>query len=142
MKILTITIICMLSCNYLYGFEMNTETISFIESTNGTNKKINKKGAIGEYQITYICLQDYNQYHSQKISRDKLYIQSVNFQVYYWYMNKRIPQMLEYYGYKDCVDNRIICYDWGIGNFIKWMNREEVLPLETIEYIRKYKERN
>jgi hypothetical protein len=51
-----------------------------------------------------------------------------------WYMNKRIPQMLKHYKRKDTIENRLWCYNAGIGMLLKGIK-----PKETKEYINKYK---
>jgi len=47
---------------------------------------------------------------------------------------KKIGKML---GKDDSFENRLIAYNWGIGNFRKYQRGEKELPQETIDYIRK-----
>ena len=45
-----------------------------------------------------------------------------------------------FYDIPDTIENRLICYNWGIGNLRKKVrNRSNYLPKETINYIKKYK---
>ena len=113
--------------------------ISTIESGNNPNAYNPKAGAVGLFQITPICLKEYNQYHWAKYTRQNLYDPKINRKIASWYLQRRIPQMLKYYGYKITVENVLICYNWGIGNFIRWkQGRIKKLPRETREYVRKY----
>jgi len=61
-----------------------------------------------------------------------------------FYLNNRIPQMLNYYKIPDTIETRIGAYNWGIGYVKKTWEKygEEWLsysPSETQEYVRKYK---
>jgi hypothetical protein len=47
-------------------------------------------------------------------------------------MNKRIPQMLKALKIEDTTRNRLIAYNWGVGNIGK------KLPKETEDYLKKY----
>ena len=71
-------------------------------------------------------------------------------QVADYYLNKRIPQMLDYYKIPDSIDNRLMAYNWGIGNVEKLYKMEKnvgdikdlterYLPQETKDYIIKYR---
>lgn len=60
-----------------------------------------------------------------------------------YYLNKRIPAMLNHYGIQDTIQMRLGAYNWGIGNLVRewnqhghgWINHA---PQETVDYIRKY----
>jgi len=60
-----------------------------------------------------------------------------------FYMNTRIPEMLEYYGIPDWYATRIGAYNWGIGNLRAawrcygddWVAHA---PKETRDYLNKY----
>ena len=113
--------------------------IAQIESNNNPTAYNPKTQAVGLYQITPICLKEYNSYHKTKYTKKDLFNPKINKKIAFWYLNKRIPQMLKYYGYKITVENILICYNWGIGNFIKWkQGRIKKLPKETRDYLRKY----
>jgi muramidase (phage lysozyme) len=112
---------------------INMEAIKTIESSGDPNAYNEGSGAMGLYQITKICLDDYNIYNSPKIARNALYSPEANEKVALWYMNKRIPQMLKHFGHADNVENRLISYNCGIGCVGK------NLPEETRNYINKYR---
>ncbi len=110
-------------------------TVKFIESSNSPQayNKITK--ARGLYQITPVCLTDYNSSHSIHYTQEDLFNPKVNHRIANWYLNIRIPQLLNYYGIPDNTENRLIAYNWGIGNLVGWWKR---LPKETRGYLRKY----
>jgi len=58
-----------------------------------------------------------------------------------FYINNRIPSMLNYYNLPDVIDARLACYNWGIGNVRKAYAKgslQQSLPKETKNYILKY----
>jgi hypothetical protein len=117
--------------------EVNVDlcTIASIESSGNPNAYNKRTQARGLYQITPICLADYNNFHRNKrISNDDLFKPLMARNVADWYINERIPGMLKYYGIKDTIEARLRCYNSGIGNL-----RKGRLPIETREYIEKYK---
>ena len=46
--------------------------------------------------------------------------------------------MLNSYGMKDSMENRLAAYNWGIGNLKKFYAGEADMPDETANYITKY----
>ncbi len=65
-------------------------------------------------------------------------------QVADFYLNKRIPQMLNYYKIPDTTETRLGTYDWGISGVKEaWEEHGEdwleYSPRETQDYIRKYR---
>ena len=118
---------------------VNLSKIKMIESSGNPNAYNEKTEAIGLYQITPVCLKEWNNYHPKEhYTKNDLYNPEINEKIAKWYLNIRIPEMLKYYGYKITVENIIICYDWGIGNFIKWKKGKKKLPEETKNYLREY----
>ena len=113
---------------------INLATISTIESSNNDEAYNEYSQARGRYQITPICLADYNQYHKDKIHLNQLYIREYNERVASWYFNKRIPQLLKHYKLTDTVEHRLIAYNAGISYLIK----HKTIPTETKNYIVKY----
>lgn len=119
--------------------DVNMQIIRKIES-NGNNKAISRCRAIGAYQIMPCVLQEYNDCHkdnwagqNHRLTQLDLFYYDTNFAIAYWYINKRIPQMLKWYGKPITIDNILWAYNSGIGNFIK-----NIKPKETINYIKKY----
>ena len=95
--------------------------ISRLESGNNPLAYNRISHATGQYQITPVCLKDYNLSHKgSKITLNALYV--------------RIPQLLRIYRIKDSITTRLWTYNSGIGKL-----KRGILPLETKNYIEKYK---
>jgi len=107
--------------------------ISQIESSNNPLAYNSRSGACGAFQVTQVCLNDYNAYNSPQIAKKDLFSTPMGYKVASWYLSKRIPQLLKHYKLPDTLENRLICYNAGIGNLIKGIK-----PRETINYIIKY----
>ena len=120
--------------------EVDLAIIATIESSNNP-MAISFSGAKygrGLCQISEICLKEYNRlaiaHQWNKVAIDELFTPKTNLIIANWYMNKRIPYMLRYYGVEDTVDNRLWAYNAGIGRVVNG-----VMPEETEDYIEKYK---
>ena len=110
--------------------------IAIIESSNNPLAYNPKTQARGLYQITPICLKEWNNFHpSEHYALNDLFNPQVNEKIAKWYLTKRIPQMLRYYKKPVTIENILICYNAGIKYVLKG-----VIPEETKEYIQKYKE--
>ena len=108
--------------------------ISYIESSNNPMAYNKVSQARGLYQITPICLKEYNQWHrGENIALNALYSPIVARRVAKWYIDVRIPQMLKAYGLSDNLKNRLWAYNTGIG-----MVKRNIMPRETKQYILKY----
>ena len=94
-KILIITLIIALMCKYCFA-EVDLNIIASIESSNNPLAYNSKSGATGKYQITPICLRDYNQYHSVQYTMTDMYDAVKCFVVADWYLNDRIPPIVSY----------------------------------------------
>jgi len=60
-----------------------------------------------------------------------------------YYMNTRIPQMLDHYKVPDTVNMRLAAYNWGIGNLLQayleyGAHWPAYTPKETRDYLTKY----
>lgn len=110
--------------------------IAMIESS-GNPLAINAKDdSIGLYQITPICLKEWNQFHkNEKYSREDLFNPIINERIAQWMLEVRIPAMIRHYGKIDSVENRIIAFNAGIAYVV---NGKE-LPRITKNYIEKYR---
>ena len=117
--------------------EIDINAIIQIESS-GNPLAYNKRSqARGLMQITPICLDDYNGNGGVifSVRTEELFDPKINIMIGKWYLNYRIPQMLNYYGYPDTIENRLIAYNAGISFVVKgW-----ALPKETRDYIKKYR---
>lgn len=136
------------SCTQTVHAEQKTidlSIISIIESSNNPlafNKSANARGL---YQITPVCLKEYNNFNKVRYTEAQLFDPVISHQIADWYYNKRIPAMLKHYGVDDTIKNRIIAYNAGISYVIPLRlgsksksNRIKVLPNETVRYIEKY----
>ncbi len=116
------------------GVKIDMAKIALIESSNNPKAYNKKSGAVGLVQITKPVLIEYNQRWKTNWNMEDLYNADLNLLVGTWYMEDRIPQLLHHYKIKDTVRNRLICYNFGIGNLKKGLP----LPAETRNYIIKY----
>lgn len=109
--------------------------IMMIESS-GNPQAFNKNTqATGLYQITPICLEDYNQFHKEHFTMKEMFEPKKCEKVASWYLLIRIPQMLDYYGLQINETNILWAYNSGIGNV-----KKNIKPLETKNYIIKYQQ--
>jgi hypothetical protein len=97
-------------------------------------------GCYGLYQISAICLEDFNQYHGSGYAIEDLFKPAVNEMIASWYFG-RIKEMLISYGVPVNLTTLIASYNWGIGHVVAWAKngmRFEELPAETRRYIKMY----
>jgi hypothetical protein len=113
---------------------INMESIAWIESNNTAYAYNSKTQATGVFQITPICLEEWNIFHpSDQYGMDALFDRFTNMKIAMWYLEMRIPQMLKYYDKPITIDNILWAYNAGIGNVVKGR-----MPKETKNYIKKY----
>ncbi len=125
----------LIGCGILPAFsqDVNIDKIIQIESSGNPNAYNATSGAIGLCQITPIVLKEYENRFQSPLFLSDLYNPSINKAIGSWYLNDRIPQMLKAYKIPDTIDNRLACYNEGIGNL-----RKGKMPKETRNYIKKY----
>ena len=117
------------------GQTINLTKIAKIES-NFDSTAINPAGdCYGLFQISEICLKEYNLKHKTNYKIKDLFSVAINGKIAKWYFEVRIPQLLKAYGYKITINNKIICYNAGINTLVK--NKE--IPSKTVWYINQYK---
>jgi len=126
---------------WAFAEEVDISIVAQIESSSNP-MAISYRGAKygrGLCQISEVCLEDYNNHNIRhernKIVVEQLFTPKTNLIIADWYMNKRIPYMLRYYGIEDTVKNRLWSYNAGIGRVVNG-----IMPQETKRYIEKYKE--
>lgn len=107
--------------------------IMFIESSGNADAYNRHSGARGLYQITPICLADYNQVNNTHYKPVQMHDPQLGSMVAYWYINERIPALFEHYGIPDSIEHRLIAYNAGIRAVLRG-----VTPRESKDYIRKY----
>ena len=128
-----LTLILLFSTSMAYAIDM--EAIEQIESSGNPNAYNKHSQAIGLFQITPICLKEYNNYNNTTYTQDDLYNPHLNRKIADWYLHKRIPQMLRYYKKQVNYHNVLISYNAGISYVIK----RKSLPVETLKYLDKYR---
>jgi len=119
---------------------INLQAIKIIES-DGDPKAVNfETGCYGAYQISEICLKDYNQFHGSHYTVKDLFRPEINEMIAAWYF-QRIEQMLTHYHIPVNMTTVLASYNWGIGRVVAWARegmKFEDLPSETRRYIAKY----
>ncbi len=120
---------------------VNLDFIKYIESR-GNSKAINpgmtgkaEDISRGTYQITEICMKEYNRKNNAKLTIDSLWNEATSLKVAKWMFNVEIPRMLTAYKLKHSIDNKIICYNAGINFLVK----KKPIPEVTKAYIKQYK---
>ena len=132
--VMFIVLLIMAFCTDAGAVEVDMSIIASIESSNNPDAYNRWSKATGMYQITPICLEEYNRMSGANFALNDMFDADMCYYVANWYMNKRIPQMLRHYELEDSIENRLWAYNAGIGNVVK--NRK---PNESINYIRLYK---
>jgi len=122
----------------VYSEEVDISIIIQIESSGNPNAYNEQSGCIGLMQISEVCLEHYNQIHRTKYSKQDLYNPETNKKIGQWYVRWISNYLKKKKLYS--VDNVLICYNWGIGNFLKYKENKKSLPIETQQYIKKYKD--
>ena len=116
-------------------YNINLDAISRIESGFNPIAYNRGSGARGLNQITDIALNDYNQFHrDNRKTMNDMWDPQKNTHVAAWYLQERIPQLLQAFKLPVTLENVLWAYNGGIGNVKK--NR---MADETKGYINKYK---
>ena len=118
--------------------KINLNKIMMIESSGNPLAHNKKDDSRGLFQITPICLKEYNNFHKIKYSMDDLWNASISTKIAKWYIEKRIPQMLRYFKKPVTTKNIIIAYNAGINYVVKNLP----LPRITKLYLKKYSRNN
>jgi len=107
--------------------------LSIIEKIESNKNALADNGkARGCFQITAICLKDYNNFHKIKYTEKDLFNKTINEKIAFWYINIRIPQILKSKGLPISRENVLISYNCGHSCIGK------TLPGETRQYLLKY----
>lgn len=122
--------------------------IKQIESSGDQYAYNAKSQAKGLYQITPVCLKHFVQFHenrtllaalnsdvwhANRYKGEELFDPQFNRFVADWYMNWLFDRCLT-------VEDTLVAFNWGIGNWKKWDGRIASLPKETQNYLKKYAE--
>ena len=113
---------------------VDMKIIAQIESSNNPLAYNRHSQAVGLYQITPICLNDYNLTHKTCYELTDLLSPKFNYAVAYWYLNFRIPQMLKAHKLPVTLETTLWAYNAGVGRVLRGEK-----PKETKNYILKYK---
>ena len=123
--------------------DLNMSIISMIESGGNAHAVsfLGAKYGRGLYQVSEVCLKEYNQYKKRDIKVSELFDSATCLRIANWYANTRVVQLLRHYNLPQSIKYKIYCYNWGIGNVLKWHNKGCVMsevPSETINYLQRY----
>jgi soluble lytic murein transglycosylase-like protein len=119
---------------------INLAAIKTIESDGNPYALNQRTNCYGLYQISKVCLQDFNQSHKTNYASQDLFDPRINETVAKWYFQE-VKRMLNHYEIPISLDTIIAAYNWGIGNVVNWYDNGAdftQLPLETRSYIEKY----
>lgn len=133
--ILVIIILFSIIINVARAEMIDLSIIAEIESNNNPLAYNRKSNARGLFQVTEICLKDYNQIHSTYWQPKDLFNPTLNTTIARWYLTVRIPRFLNNYHKSVTIENILICYNAGIS----WVIYDGNLPRETRQYIEKHK---
>ncbi|MDD5730216.1 MAG: lytic transglycosylase domain-containing protein [Candidatus Omnitrophica bacterium] len=123
---------------------VDLEIIKIIESDGNPLAFNSGTKCYGLYQISEICLKDYNQMNTTAYLPKDLFNPRTNEKIAGWYF-KRIEKMLHFYNIPVSTTTLIASYNWGIGNVIKWHRagaKFQELPKATKKYIQTYQKLN
>jgi soluble lytic murein transglycosylase-like protein len=129
--------------------EINIEAIIQIESS-GNPFAVSEDGCVGLMQLSQSVIDEFNKRYSKPklyYKKEELFDYCNNVKIGTWYINQRIPEMLKAYHIPDTISTRLIAYNWGIGNLVKFNKKYaghavqdtlKYLPEETRGYLKKY----
>ena len=135
--------------------EISIPAIIALESSGNPHAYNKTSGAIGLMQITPVCLEDWNTtkgkfsfeeqfgkpgtyfYETRYLNIADLYNPNINLIIGQWYINTRIKQ--DFLKGKGTIDDILICYHDGYGNWKKWKAGKRKLGPAMKKYIQDYK---
>lgn len=117
---------------------IDMDIIMEIESSNNPNA-ISPVGARGICQIMPNTWDECCNRLNVNWDWEEAFNKEKNLKIGTYYINKRIPEMLKYYKIEDNYKNRLMSYNWGIGNVKSFYENKKDIPIETKNYIKKYK---
>ncbi|MFA6130320.1 MAG: lytic transglycosylase domain-containing protein [Candidatus Omnitrophota bacterium] len=121
---------------------INLQAIKIIESGGNFLAFNSRTECYGLYQISKVCLRDFNELNQASYTVEDLFKPSINEKVASWYFG-RIRYMLNFYRIPVSIETLIASYNWGITNVVRWYGQGadiQQLPEETRSYIQKYGE--
>lgn len=138
---LAFCLLCWVGVLLCFSEEVNIEKIISLESSGEAGVYNVSEKAAGLMQIRQGCLQDWNMSHwREQYDTQDLFDPDVNVKIGTWYINKKIPMYLKFYKLEDTIDNRLMAYNWGIGNLRKHhLDKSIPIPQVTKDYLKKYR---
>lgn len=131
-----------LLCASAQAETMDMDAIKHIESRGNPLAVNTRTQCRGLYQISEICLKEYNQFHHTNYTPRDLFNPIINETIADWYFHKRLPQLLKQFAIPVNTLNLVASYNWGIGKVVHWHRRGgylHKLPRETRLYLAQYK---
>ncbi len=121
--------------------DLDYKQVRLIESS-GDSTAVSGEGAIGDMQIMPVTLEEWNRFHPGQLYKPQdLLSREVNLKIGKWMLAKQIPMYLKMDTIPDKLNYKLVIYNWGIGNFLKWYKdgaNYSKLPEETRNYLLKY----
>jgi len=120
---------------------IDLEVIKKIESDGDALAYNGRTKCYGLYQISQVCLEDFNQACLAAYTPQDLFDPVINEKIARWYFT-RLEELLLYFKIPVSGAYLIAAYNWGIGNVVRWHKTGallESLPQETRNYLEKYK---
>lgn len=124
------------------------EKVIQTESAGDPNAVNPTSGAFGLMQLMDNgALADWNMMNGQSLTKEQAMDPNINKQIGTWYLQKRIPTMLQQYGLPLSPEYMLMAYNWGIGNLMDWYKGKgqykgkakdySLVPQETKQYVKK-----
>lgn len=124
------------------------EKVIQTESAGDPNAVNQTSGAFGLMQLMNNgALSDWNMMKGQSLTKEQAMDPNVNKQIGTWYLQERIPTMLQQYGLPLSPEYMLMAYNWGIGNLMDWYKGKgqykgkakdySLVPQETKQYVKK-----
>ena len=117
------------------AYAVDMDIIMEIESSGNPDAYNESSQARGLFQITPICLKEFNNYNKTNYTVEQLFNPILNRKIADWYLHKRIPQMLRYYKKPVSLENILVSYNAGISHVLK----RGCMPIETLKYLGRYR---
>ena len=108
----------------LFNNEALVDAVIFAESS-GRPEVVSETGNVGLMQVGKGALADWNKYNKADYTIEDMKDPTINRMVGEWYLNTRIPQMLEYHKKDATLENKLWAYHDGIGNLNKGYKSEK-----------------
>lgn len=106
------------------------------KESRGNPNAVSPKGAMGIMQIMPDgALADYNQIKKTRYSKKDLFNPDLNKEIGTWYLQERIPQMLNSFGIPVNRQTVLASYNGGIGRVVDYYKKGKALPKETQNYM-------